>query len=39
MMVSGELQKAEGVTHVIAKRVRDCSPWLGDLLVKSRDFR
>jgi error-prone DNA polymerase len=38
MVVSGELQNAEGVIHVVAQRVRDCSGWLGSLNVSSRDF-
>jgi error-prone DNA polymerase len=38
MLVEGELQNAEGVIHVVAQRVRDCSRWLGELRVASRDF-
>jgi error-prone DNA polymerase len=38
MLVEGELQNAEGVIHVVAQRVRDCSSWLGELRAPSRDF-
>ena len=38
MLVEGELQNAEGVIHVVAQRVRDCSRWLGELRAPSRDF-
>jgi len=36
--VRGELQRAHGVTHVIARRLIDRSPLIGELLAKSRDF-
>jgi error-prone DNA polymerase len=36
--VQGELQRQEGVMHVIAKRLIDRSPLLGELLTRSRDF-
>ncbi len=36
--VQGELQRANGVTHVIAKRLIDRSSLIGELLAKSRDF-
>jgi error-prone DNA polymerase len=36
--VQGELQHQEGVMHVIAKRLIDRSPLLGELLTRSRDF-
>jgi error-prone DNA polymerase len=36
--VSGELQQQDGVTHLIAERLRDRSIWLGELAVRSRDF-
>lgn len=39
MGVEGELQKEGKVIHVIARRLRDHSEWLGELSVKSRDFR
>jgi error-prone DNA polymerase len=38
MVVEGELQSDQGVIHVIARRVRDCSGWLGGLRAPSRDF-
>jgi error-prone DNA polymerase len=37
--VTGRLQRADGVTHVIAERLTDRSAFLGALLVRSRDFR
>ena len=36
--VQGELQRQEGVTHVIARRLIDRSLLLGELLTRSRDF-
>ncbi|PTU30840.1 error-prone DNA polymerase [Stenotrophobium rhamnosiphilum] len=39
MIVYGELQKEQGVIHVVAKKVRDYSHWLGQLSTGSRDFR
>jgi error-prone DNA polymerase len=39
MIVSGELQREQGVIHVIAQKVRDYSHWLGQLSLNSRDFR
>jgi error-prone DNA polymerase len=36
--VQGELQRAHGVTHVIAKRLVDRSSLIGELLARSRDF-
>jgi error-prone DNA polymerase len=39
LIVRGELQKQEGVTHIVARRFHDVSDWLGDLPVSSRDFR
>jgi error-prone DNA polymerase len=36
--VQGELQRQEGIMHVIAKRLIDRSSLLGDLLTRSRDF-
>ena len=38
MLVEGELQSEQGVIHVIAQRIRDCSAWLGGLRAPSRDF-
>ncbi|HEY1283274.1 MAG TPA: error-prone DNA polymerase [Steroidobacteraceae bacterium] len=36
--VRGELQRQHGVTHVIARRLIDRSPMIGELLARSRDF-
>jgi error-prone DNA polymerase len=36
--VHGELQRQEGVTHVVAHRLIDRSPLLGQLITRSRDF-
>ncbi|WP_335338136.1 error-prone DNA polymerase [Thioalkalivibrio nitratireducens] len=36
--VTGVLQQEDGVTHLVAKRLRDRSAWLGALAVHSRDF-
>jgi error-prone DNA polymerase len=36
--VEGELQRENGVTHVIARDLIDRSHLLGDLLARSRDF-
>jgi error-prone DNA polymerase len=36
--VEGELQRQEGILHVIAKRLIDRSALLGELLTHSRDF-
>ncbi|HVS78414.1 MAG TPA: error-prone DNA polymerase [Steroidobacteraceae bacterium] len=36
--VQGELQRQEGVTHVVARRLIDRSPLLGELITRSRDF-
>lgn len=38
MMVRGELQNQQGVIHVIAKEIDDCSRWIGALPTVSRDF-
>ncbi len=38
LIVSGELQKVEGVTHVVVRRFRDVSAWLGGLPAVSRNF-
>jgi error-prone DNA polymerase len=38
LMVAGEWQTREGVTHLIAKRLHDMTPWLGALATSSRDF-
>jgi error-prone DNA polymerase len=39
MGVRGELQIEANVIHVIARKLIDHTPMLGDLEVKSRDFR
>jgi error-prone DNA polymerase len=39
LAVHGELQRQEGVMHVVARRLIDLSPLLGELLTRSRDFR
>jgi DNA polymerase III alpha subunit len=36
--VHGELQRQEGVMHVVAHRLIDRSPLLGQLITRSRDF-
>ena len=36
--VHGELQQSEGVTHLLAQRLIDRSEWLGELVLRSRDF-
>jgi error-prone DNA polymerase len=33
-----DVQTGGKVAHLIAKRVRDCSAWLGELAFASRDF-
>lgn len=38
LIVSGELQKSQGVTHIVAQRFHDRSHWLGGLATSSRDF-
>lgn len=39
LIIGGELQKQDGVTHVIARRIRDYSTWVEGLPYLSRDFR
>ncbi|HSW12430.1 MAG TPA: error-prone DNA polymerase [Solimonas sp.] len=39
IIVSGELQTADGVTNVVLARARDYSHWLGGMTLESRDFR
>ncbi|MGA9367569.1 MAG: error-prone DNA polymerase [Steroidobacteraceae bacterium] len=36
--VQGELQRQDGVMHVVARRLIDRSPLLGELITRSRDF-
>ncbi|WP_022975396.1 error-prone DNA polymerase [Nevskia ramosa] len=38
LIVSGELQKVDGVTHVVARRFRDVSDWIADMPIPSRNF-
>lgn len=38
LIVSGIVQQQDGVLHLIAGRLEDCTDWLGDLQTKSRDF-
>jgi error-prone DNA polymerase len=37
--VEGEIQRESGVTHLVARRLRDYSGLLGGLVTKSRDFQ
>ena len=39
LIVGGEVQRQDGVTHVIARRIRDYSHWVEGLPYLSRDFR
>jgi len=39
LLVAGELQHQDGVTHVIARHFTDLSAWTGQLPYLSRDFR
>jgi len=39
LLVSGKVQRTEGVTHVVVERFEDRSRLLGELRVESRDFR
>ena len=36
--VSGIVQQQDGVLHLIAGKLEDCSDWIGELASKSRDF-
>jgi error-prone DNA polymerase len=38
LIVNGQLQKSQGVTHVVVQRFHDRSHWLGGLAAASRDF-
>jgi error-prone DNA polymerase len=38
LIVTGELQRQQGVTHIVAQRFHDRSHWLGGLVTASRDF-
>ncbi|MDP3856828.1 MAG: error-prone DNA polymerase [Stagnimonas sp.] len=39
LIIGGEVQRQDNVTHVIAKRIRDYSHWVEGLPYLSRDFR
>ena len=39
LIVGGEVQRQDNVTHVIARRIRDYSHWVDGLPYLSRDFR
>ena len=39
MLAHGRLQSAEDVIHVLVNRIEDASDQLGDVDVRSRDFR
>ncbi|HEX7116688.1 MAG TPA: error-prone DNA polymerase [Steroidobacter sp.] len=39
MVVTGKLQTEEGVTHVLAEGIRNCSHWASELPRRSRDFQ
>ncbi|MGH8475088.1 MAG: error-prone DNA polymerase [Methylococcales bacterium] len=39
MVVSGIVQQENGVLHLVAGKIRDCSEWLNRIVSKSRDFR
>jgi len=38
LAVAGQWQTAHGVSHLIARRLLDLTPWLGGLVTASRDF-
>lgn len=38
MVVRGELQSQEGVVHVVAEHIEDCSHWVRSIPRNSRDF-
>jgi error-prone DNA polymerase len=38
LMVSGIVQQESNVLHLVARRLRDLSSWLGNLAIHSRDF-
>lgn len=39
LIIGGEVQRQDNVTHVIARRIRDYSHWVAGLPYLSRDFR
>ena len=38
LAVAGQWQSKDGSTHLIARRLVDVTPWLGELATRSRDF-
>jgi error-prone DNA polymerase len=38
LVVEGTVQREGEVLHVVAARLADCTPWLGRLVTRSRDF-
>jgi len=38
LSVTGIVQQEDGVLHLIAGKLEDCSHWIGGLMAKSRDF-
>ena len=38
LAVAGQWQARDGSTHLIARRLVDVTPWLGELATHSRDF-
>jgi len=38
LAVAGQWQAKDGSTHLIARRLVDVTPWLGELATRSRDF-
>ena len=38
LAVAGQWQAKDGSTHLIARRLVDVTPWLGELATHSRDF-
>ncbi|MDP1692620.1 MAG: hypothetical protein Q8L49_11840, partial [Burkholderiaceae bacterium] len=38
LAVAGQWQARDGSTHLIARRLVDMTPWLGELATRSRDF-
>jgi len=38
LAVAGTWQRQDGVTHLVARRLVDMTPWLGALATTSRDF-
>ena len=38
LAVAGQWQAKDGSTHLIARRLLDMTPWLGELATRSRDF-